>query len=195
MGCQADCKLPQFWHAAEYTKKAPYRKSIYTCFGVRVLVCSLSLGGLKDLTTVYDVPPHDLITAVAQELKATGKVQPPEWSAYVKTGVHKEMPPTNPDWWFVRCASVLRRVYIDGPVGVSRLRSHYGGKHRKPVRTGGFAKGGGSIIREALQQLEKAGYVKKIKKGRQISPEGQAFLDDMAHKTKAKTQEPVAESA
>ncbi len=152
------------------------------------------------MTTVYDVPPHDLIAAVAKELKADGKVQPPEWAEFAKTGVNKEMPPLDPDWWYVRCASVLRRIYIDGPVGVSRLRSFYGGKQRKPVRTGGFVKGSGSVIREALQQLEKAGYVKKIKKGRQMTPAGQAFLDDLAHKIRNKMQgstvaEPAAESA
>lgn len=141
------------------------------------------------MTTVYDVPPNDLISAVAQELKAGSKVQPPEWAPYVKTGAHKEMPPTNPDWWYVRCASVLRRIYIDGPVGVSRLRSYYGGKHRMPVATARHSKGGGSIIREALQQLEKAGYVKKAnRKGRQMTPEGQAFLDNTAHKVKSPAQ-------
>jgi small subunit ribosomal protein S19e len=153
------------------------------------------LGGLKDLTTVYDVPPKELIDAVAQELKTAGKVQPPEWAAYVKTGVHKDMPPTNPDWWYVRCASVLRRVYIDGPVGVSRLRSYYGGKHRRSVVTPSFAKGSGSIAREALQQLEKAGFIKKLKKGRQVTPEGQAFLDDMSHQTKSKLQKTIPELA
>lgn len=147
------------------------------------------------MTTVYDVPPHDLIAAVAQELKAAGKVVPPAWAEFAKTGVSKEMPPTNPDWWFVRCASVLRRIYIDGPVGVSRLRSFYGGKHRKGVATGHFKKGSGSVVREALQQLEKAGYVKKIKKGRQMTPEGQAFLDDMAHKIRSKIQSFPAQSA
>ena len=152
------------------------------------------------MTTVYDVPPHDLIAALAKELKAAGKVQPPEWAEFAKTGVNKEMPPLNPDWWYIRCASVLRRIYIDGPVGVSRLRSFYGGKQRKPVRTGGFVKGSGSVVREALQQLEKAGYVKKIKKGRQMTPAGQAFLDNMAHKIRSKMQdsaaaEPAAESA
>jgi len=153
------------------------------------------------LTTVYDVPPHALIAAVAQELKEAGKVQPPAWAEFAKTGVHKEMPPTNPDWWFVRCASVLRRIYIDGPVGVSRLRSFYGGKKRRPVRTGGIAKGSGSVAREALQQLEKAGYVKKLKVGRQITPEGQAFLDNTAHKIRSKMEgstgaaEKVGESA
>jgi small subunit ribosomal protein S19e len=145
------------------------------------------------LTTVYDVSPNDLINALAQELKAAGKVQPPEWAAYVKTGVHKEMPPTNPDWWFVRCASVLRRVYVDGPVGVSRLRSYYGGKHRKTVATPKFAKGSGSVAREALQQLEKAGLVKKFKAGgRQITPEGQSFVDNLAHTIKSKAQEAPA---
>jgi small subunit ribosomal protein S19e len=150
---------------------------------------------LKDLTTVYDVPPKELIDAVALELKTAGKVQPPEWAAYVKTGVHKEMPPTNPDWWYVRCASVLRRVYIDGPVGVSRLRSYYGGKHRKTVATPHFAKGSGSIARTALQQLEKAGYIKKLKTGRQVTPEGQKFLDGISHQIKSKLQETVPELA
>ena len=146
------------------------------------------------MTTVYDVPPNDLIAAVAQELKTSGKVQPPEWAAYVKTGVHREMPPMNPDWWFVRCASLLRRIYIDGPVGVSRLRSYYGGKQRRPVRTPSFAKGSGSIVREALQQLEKAGYVKKAKRGRLMTPEGQAFLDDMSYKIKIDIRESAAEA-
>lgn len=143
------------------------------------------------MTTVYDVPPKDLIEAVAKELKTLGKVQPPVWAAYVKTGVSKEMPPTNPDWWFVRCASVLRRVYIDGPVGVSRLRTYYGGKHRKTVATPSFAEGSGSIAREALVQLEKAGYIKKLKKGRQVTPEGQAFLDDLSHTIKGRLQETI----
>jgi len=147
------------------------------------------------LTTVYDVPPNELINVVAKELKSSGKVQPPVWAAYVKTGVHKEMPPTNADWWYVRCASVLRRVYIDGPVGVSRLRTFYGGKHRKRVTTPSFAKGSGSIAREALQQLEKAGYIKKLKVGRLVTPEGQAFLDNISHQIKSKLQDSIPELA
>jgi small subunit ribosomal protein S19e len=144
---------------------------------------------LNDLTTVYDVPAKELIDAVAEEFKAAGKVQPPEWAPFVKTGVHKEMPPTDPDWWYVRCASVLRRVYMDGPVGVSRLRSQYGGKHKKTVATATFAKGSGSVAREALQQLEKVGYVKKARGGRQITAAGQSYLDDTAHRIRSKPQE------
>ena len=98
------------------------------------------------MTTVYDVPPNHLIDAVAEELKSSGKIEPPEWAAFAKTGVNKEMPPVNPDWWFVRCASVLRRIYIDGPVGVSRLRSYYGGMHLRKVRNRELAMRLGSVI-------------------------------------------------
>ncbi len=145
------------------------------------------------MTTVYDVPPNKLIDAVADELKTSDMIEPPEWSRYVKTGVHKVMPPVNPDWWYVRSASVLRRIYLDGPVGVSRLRTFYGGKYRRTTAGSSFVKGSGSILREVLQQLEKAGYVKKIKKGRTITPTGQSFLDNTAHQVKLVLQESVPE--
>ncbi|MEI8332218.1 MAG: 40S ribosomal protein S19, partial [Methanomicrobiales archaeon] len=79
------------------------------------------------MTTVYDVPADHIIRRVAEELKKRKEVAPPEWAAFAKTGVHKEMPPEDPDWWFIRAAAVLRRVYVDGPLGVERMRSFYGG--------------------------------------------------------------------
>ncbi len=137
------------------------------------------------MTTVYDVPAEILINSVAQKLKNDQKVKPPEWARFAKTGAHKELSPDNAEWWFVRCASILRRIYIDGPVGVSRIRSFYGGRHRNGVTRVHFSKGSGSIAREALQQLEKAGFVKAQKTGRIISPVGQSFLDNAANEVKS----------
>lgn len=136
------------------------------------------------MTTVYDVPASGLINKVAQRLKKDKKVTPPEWASYVKTGIHKEIPPLNEDWWYTRCASILRRVYIDGPVGVERLRSFYGGRRNRGSKPERFVKGSGSIVREAVQQLEKAGYVRNAKKGRAISPAGRSFLDNVADEVK-----------
>ena len=68
-------------------------------------------------------------------------------------------------------------------------------KHRKGVATGFFCKGSGSVVRESLQQLEKAGYVKKFKKGRQVTPEGQAYLDGVAHRIRSKMQVEAAPAA
>lgn len=98
------------------------------------------------MTTIYDVPAEMLINNVAQKLKTNEKAKPPEWAGFVKTGAYKELSPDNADWWYVRCASILRRVYIDGPVGVSRLRSFYGGRHRNGNKPIHHAKGSLSLI-------------------------------------------------
>lgn len=113
------------------------------------------------MTTVYDVPADLLINQVAEDLKKEGKVKSPEWVNFVKTGVHKERRPENPDWWYVRAAALLRRVYIDGPVGVNSLRTHYGGKKDRGSRPEKFRRGSGAIIRRALQQLEESGFIKR----------------------------------
>jgi len=128
--------------------------------------------------------PSELVRKTADELKKV-MIQP-EWSRYVKTGVSRERPPQG-DWWFQRAASLLRRIYIDGPVGVSRLRSYYGGLHRRGHKPAHFAKGSGKIVRVILQDLEKLGYVQKIDKpvkGRKVTPNGQKFLNGIAKQMK-----------
>jgi small subunit ribosomal protein S19e len=140
------------------------------------------------MTTVYDVPADQLIQKVAEELKNKSEVAPPAWAAFAKTGVHKEMPPENPDWWFVRSAAVLRRIYVDGPVGVERIRSFYGGARDRGSKPNAFRKGSGSIARKVLQQLESAGYVVKEKSGRRVSPAGASFLDGVANSIKTSAE-------
>ena len=137
------------------------------------------------MTTVYDVPADQLIPRVATELKGRPELAPPAWAEFAKTGVHKEMPPEDPDWWFTRAAAVLRRVYIDGPVGVQRMRTFYGGRKNRGAKPNAFRKGSGSGIREQLQQLEAAGLILKRKEGgRTVAPAGMSFLDGIAHELK-----------
>ncbi|MQK95282.1 30S ribosomal protein S19e, partial [Escherichia coli] len=120
--------------------------------------------------SVFDVPADLLIQRTAEKLKKA--ISPPEWSSFVKTGVNRERAPEQKDWWFIRVASILRRIYIDGPVGIERLRTFYGGRKRRGVRLAHFAKGSGAIVRNALHQLEQLGYVAKTKEGRIITPAG-----------------------
>jgi small subunit ribosomal protein S19e len=143
------------------------------------------------MTTVFDVPADLLIRKVAEALKARQEIKPPAWAAFAKTGVHKEMPPEDPDWWYVRSAAVLRRVYVDGPLGVQRMRSFYGGKKDRGSKPNAFRKGSGSILRRALQQLEACKFVVHDKTGRRISPEGQSFMDAMALDTVKNPPAPV----
>ncbi len=131
------------------------------------------------MVTVYDVPPDKLIRVLAEKLKKE-KITPPEWSAWVTTGVHKEKGPEQEDWWYVRLASVLRKVYVKGPIGTSRLAAEYGGKEDRGSKRYKARKGSKSIARKCLQQLESLGYVKRDKKGRVITPKGRSLVDNTA---------------
>ncbi|MDO5845416.1 MAG: 30S ribosomal protein S19e [Methanocorpusculum sp.] len=136
------------------------------------------------MTTVFDIPATTLIEKVADELKNVSEIKAPVWAEFVKTGVHKEMPPENPDWWYIRTAAVLRRIYVDGPIGVERMRTVYGGMQDCGSKPSHFRKGSGSIARKVMQQLEAAGYIEKVTAGRAISAKGRKFLDGVAHSLK-----------
>ena len=147
------------------------------------------------MTTVYDVPADHIIRRSAEELKKRKEITPPAWAAFAKTGAHKEMPPEDPDWWFVRVAAVLRRVYVDGPMGVERMRSFYGGNKNRGSRPNAFRKGSGSILRKSFQQLEAAGLIIHDKTGRKVSPAGMAFLDNLSQEVKVTPPAPVPKRA
>lgn len=143
------------------------------------------------MATVYDVPADVLIGRVAEKLKGMEEFTPPEWAMFVKTGVHKERSPEQPDWWYIRVAAIFRKVYTDGPVGIERLRTAYGGRKRRGVEPPKFRKGSGAIIRNALHQLEKAGFVKKTEEGRVVTPQGRAFLDKIAAEIKKELEQQI----
>lgn len=146
------------------------------------------------MATGYDVPGDLLVERVAQRLKEIPEIKPPEWAPFVKTGRHKERLPEQEDWWYYRVASILRRVYLDGPVGIERLRTYYGGRKNRGHAPEKFYKAGGSIIRKALQQLEAAGFVEKVPgKGRVITPKGRSFLDKIATELKKELEEIIPE--
>lgn len=134
------------------------------------------------MASVYDIDPNIFVKEVANELK--GKIEVPEWAKYVKTATIKERPPTQEDFWYLRAASILRSVYIKNGIGVSRLRTKYGGKTKNTHAKKRKKKASGKIIRNILQQLEKAGYVQKSKKGRILTSEGKSLLDKIAGRIK-----------
>ncbi|MFP4006076.1 MAG: 30S ribosomal protein S19e [Candidatus Hadarchaeia archaeon] len=132
--------------------------------------------------SIKDVHPEKLTEKLSEELKGWEEVEPPEWSHFVKTGSHKERPPEQPDWWYLRTASILRNVYERGPIGVSRLRSLYGGRKKRGSAPERFRKGSGKVVRTALQQLEEAGLVEKSNSGREIAPDGMSLLERLSNR-------------
>lgn len=134
------------------------------------------------MATIYDVNTNKLIEKASEELKKL--VEAPSWAIYVKTGAGKERPPTDRDWYYKRLASLLRKVYIEGPIGVNKLRRRYSERKNAGMSGDKVYKGAGKIIRTGLQNLEKLQFVKNVEKGKHkgkiITGKGKSFLDKLA---------------
>jgi small subunit ribosomal protein S19e len=85
-----------------------------------------------------------------------------QWANYYKTGCYKDLAPYDPDWLYVRAASVAYQLYMRQKVGVNTLRKHYGGKQRNGTCTEYHRLVAGKCIRYCLIELEKAQLVGKM---------------------------------
>jgi small subunit ribosomal protein S19e len=143
------------------------------------------------MTTVYDVHPADLLNRLAEVLKGVEEIAPPPWYLQIKTGVAKEKAPERSDWWYVRAASILRKIYIEGPIGIERLARIYSDRRRRGRAPAHSRKASRKIIRAILQQLEKAGLVEKYgNKGRILTSKGRSLLDRLSHEVLKKNTLP-----
>ncbi len=98
------------------------------------------------MTTIYDVPAELLIKRTAKDLKQNQECAPPEWAPFVKTAVHKEKAPADPEWWHVRQAAILRKIYIQGPIGIERLRTLFSGPKNRGSKPNKTMPSSGSIV-------------------------------------------------
>lgn len=133
--------------------------------------------------SIYVVEPDKLIQTLAEKLKEFAEIKPPEGSQFWKTAFFKELAPRDSEeFWYVRCASIMRKIKKYGPIGVNKLRKYYGGKSRRGPGLNHSARGSGKIIRVALQQLESANLIEKHEKsGRILSSEGVSLLERTAY--------------
>jgi small subunit ribosomal protein S19e len=150
------------------------------------------------MANIFDVQAEKMIEEAAKELHKMPEMAPPSWSVAVKTGVSKERPPTQDNWWYIRSAAVLRSIYKLGPIGVSKLRTKYGGRKNRGYAPDKTFKAGGNILRKILQKLEIIGFAKQtqvgVHKGRVLTPKGKSFMDKIATKI-AKTSQKVETKA
>lgn len=136
------------------------------------------------MVTIYDVPADEFIDELAERLDEY--LEEPEWSDFAKTSPGREFPPEQDGFWYIRGASLLRKIAMNGPVGVERLATEYGGttagSNRYRVAPTHRTDGSQKLIRTLLQQLEDADLVTKAPgdTGRIITPAGQSLLDQAA---------------
>ena len=132
------------------------------------------------MVTLQDIKPRILIIALAENLK--GQIEEPEWAKFVKTGMSKERLPDQ-GWWHIRAGAIMRTVYLKGPIGISKLRTKFGGKKNRGSAPKHFYRASGSHIRKMLQQLESLGYLEQkldgVHRGRVVTHKGLEFINNV----------------
>lgn len=121
------------------------------------------------------------------------QIELPPWTDIVKTGTLKELAPYDPDWYYIRAgmlnhsstslflcvlkinsyvdmefcnvASMARKIYLRGGLGVGAFRRIYGGSKRNGSRPPHFGKSSGSVARHILQQLQNMSIIELDTKG------------------------------
>ena len=118
-------------------------------------------------------------------------ISPPEWSSIVKTGTHRERPPSQDNWWFIRSAAILRKVGKLGPIGANHMAQHFGGPKDRGIKPNRAVAGSRNISRTIMQQLFNAGLIESkmnrlenVNHGKVLTPAGQSLLDSVAHEVR-----------
>jgi len=133
------------------------------------------------MSSVKDVCQQQFVVGFADFLKKSGKMQVPEWADLIKLSRFNEQGPHNPDWYFVRAASVARHLYIRAPAGVGAFTKIYGARKRNGSAPSHFMRSSQSVSRRVLQSLEEMSLVEKDSNGgRKLTSQGRRDMDRIA---------------
>uniref|UniRef100_A0A674DDB6 Small ribosomal subunit protein eS19 n=1 Tax=Salmo trutta TaxID=8032 RepID=A0A674DDB6_SALTR len=118
--------------------------------------------------TVKDVNQQEFVRALSAFLKKSGKLKVPDWVDIVKLAKHKELAPSDENWFYTRAASTVRHLYLRGGAGVGSMTKIYGGRQRNGVCPAHFSVGSKNVARKVLQALELLKMVEKNPNGLQL---------------------------
>lgn len=90
-----------------------------TCFRLPSVSLGFLISAVPNLTNMN----HD-----THFYLRSGKMKPMNNADIIKLGCFKEMAPADPDWFYVRAASMARHLYMRTPCGVGAFTKIYGGK-------------------------------------------------------------------
>ncbi|XP_013390828.1 40S ribosomal protein S19 [Lingula anatina] len=131
--------------------------------------------------SVKDVDQHKFTKALGAFLKKSGKLKVPEWTDLVKLARFNELSPYDDDWFYIRCASIARHLYVRAPVGVGTLTKVYGARKNNGTAPSHWCRGSASVARKCLQALEGLKIVEQDQNGgRRLSSQGRRDLDRIA---------------
>ena len=140
--------------------------------------------GKRKGATLRDVAANKWVRAMAAHLKQEGKLFVPSCTELVKTGYGRERAPQNPDWYYYRCAAVLRRIYVRPGTGYGGLSKAFGKKQNNGSAPEHTAKACRGLLHWCCRSLEGLKLVAKGKfSGRVLTKDGRKRVDTIAFNT------------
>ncbi|KAF1388190.1 hypothetical protein PFLUV_G00087630 [Perca fluviatilis] len=142
--------------------------------------------------TVKDVNQQEFVRALSAFLKKSGKLKVPDWVDLVKLGKHKELAPSDENWFYIRAASTVRHLYLRGGAGVGSMTKIYGSRQRNGVCPAHYSVGSKNVARKVLQALELLKMIEKDPNGgRRLTAQGTRDLDRIAGQVAAANKKTV----
>ena len=142
--------------------------------------------GKRKGATLRDVSANKWIRAMAQHLKQSGKLFVPSCTELVKQSHGNQRAPQNPDWYFYRCAAVLRRIYVRPGTGYGGLSKAFAIKKNNGSRPEKTVRASTGLLHWACRSLEGLKLIGKGKEsGRILTKDGRRKCDAIAFNVKS----------
>ena len=142
--------------------------------------------GKRKGATLRDVAANKWVRAMALHLKQSGKLFVPNCAELMKQSTGNERAPQNVDWYFFRCAAVLRRVYVRPGTGYGGLAKAFAILKNNGSRPEKTVKASRGLLHWACRSLEGLKLLGKGKEsGRVLTREGKRKCDAIAFNVKS----------
>eukprot|EP00657_Telonema_sp_P-1_P003578 TRINITY_DN1849_c0_g1_i2.p2 TRINITY_DN1849_c0_g1~~TRINITY_DN1849_c0_g1_i2.p2 ORF type:complete len:173 (+),score=86.80 TRINITY_DN1849_c0_g1_i2:169-687(+) len=140
--------------------------------------------GRRKGATVRDVDTWRWVKTMAKHFKDEGKLFVPSCTEIVKTSHGRERAPQNNDWYYIRCAAVLRAIYLRPGTGYGGLAKRFSNKKNRGSRPEIYCKAATGLLHWCCRSLEGLKLLAKGKEqGRVITKAGRKRADTIAFNT------------
>ncbi|ELA46206.1 hypothetical protein VCUG_02287 [Vavraia culicis subsp. floridensis] len=135
---------------------------------------------------IYQVDPTSFIGTLSSHLKNNNLLTQPQNIDIIKSCSGKQNAPLDPDWLYVRAASVYRHFltahFKNERITVTRLASLYGCKKDRGSRPGKKVRASKGHLRSIVRDFGKLGWLVEDDKGKFVSEDGIKLSEQLIEK-------------
>ncbi|EPY30128.1 small subunit ribosomal protein S19e [Strigomonas culicis] len=148
--------------------------------------CKVRRIGKKKGAVLRDVNAWRWIKTAAAHFKREGKIMVPNCTEIMKSSHGRERAPQNKDWYYIRCAAVLRALYLRPGEGYGGLSKRFAKKKNNGSRPEHTVRAATGLLHWACKSLSKLGLLEKVNdsegnpNGQRVTKKGRKVVDSLA---------------